>query len=131
MSFPHAHTHTFCILLDASTAYSFLARHLVNAIRSEGQQAFSPSVLKQGEAAMVAMAAQVWAASPQRAAMAIDRLMALRLAGGGAIVEWAFGALAQKRFNDELGAGAHHPSWNNFTLSPSRMLTRTPVTPML
>lgn len=46
---------------------------------------------------MVGAAAQVWAASPLRGAMAIDRLMAQRLASGAAIVAWAFSALQTKR----------------------------------
>ena len=39
------------------------------------------SLHAQGEAAMVGAAARAWVTSPQRAAMAIDRLMALRLVG--------------------------------------------------
>lgn len=42
---------------------------------------------------MIGRAAKVWASSPQRAAMAIDRLMALRLVTGASIVAWAFSEL--------------------------------------
>ena len=42
-----------------------------------------------GEAAALAAVGDVWAAAPARAAAAIDRLMALRLVSGEAIIEWA------------------------------------------
>lgn len=44
-----------------------------------------PSV--QGETALVATASRVWRRAPQRAAMAVDRLMTLRLVSADAIVE--------------------------------------------
>ncbi len=74
---------------------------------------------------MIGAAARVWAASPQRAAMAIDRLMALRLVSGAAIVAWAFGELAVKRFDDELGAGL---AWEALYAAVNKTLARTQVT---
>jgi hypothetical protein len=44
--------------------------------------------LAQGEEALVDVATSVWASSPQRAAMAVDRLMALRLVSAAAIARW-------------------------------------------
>lgn len=43
--------------------------------------------LTQGEAALVDVANRVWRRSPQRATMAVDRLMTLRLVSAEAIVE--------------------------------------------
>lgn len=43
------------------------------------------------------VAARVWEDSPLRGVMAIDRLMALRLASGASISAWSFAALQEKR----------------------------------
>ncbi len=48
------------------------------------------TVMRQGEEAAVGVASEMWAAAPQRAAQAIERLMAFRLVSGAAIVRWAF-----------------------------------------
>ncbi len=78
----------------------------------------------QGEQAMVGTAAAVWSSSPQRAAMAIDRLMALRLVTGASIVAWAFGELRVKRFEDEFGAGL---AWEALYAAVNKTLARTQV----
>lgn len=78
----------------------------------------------QGEQAMVGTAAAVWSTSPQRAAMAIDRLMALRLVTGASIVAWAFGELRVKRFEDEFGAGL---AWEALYAAVNKTLARTQV----
>lgn len=44
-------------------------------------------VCPQGEAALVDVANRVWRRSPQRAAMAVDRLMTLRLVSAEAIIK--------------------------------------------
>jgi nuclear cap-binding protein subunit 1 len=58
-----------------------------------------------GEAAMVEVAAAVWAANPQRAAMAVDRLMGLRLVSARAVVAWAFRSDGVRSIADESRCG--------------------------
>jgi hypothetical protein len=60
----------------------------------------------QGEAALVGMAASVWHAWPQRAAMAVDKLMTLRLVSARAIVGWVFASEGVTALGDESLSGA-------------------------
>ena len=60
----------------------------------------------QGEAALVDVANSVWRRSPQRAAMAVDRLMSLRLVSAEAIVGWVFGSAGVTTLGDESLSGA-------------------------
>lgn len=60
----------------------------------------------QGEAALVGVANSVWRASPQRAAMAVDRLMTLRLVSAEAIVGWVFDSEGVRVLGDESLSGA-------------------------
>lgn len=60
----------------------------------------------QGEAALVGVANAVWRKSPQRAAMAVDRLMTLRLVSAEAIVGWVFGSAGVTALGDESLSGA-------------------------
>lgn len=62
--------------------------------------------LLQGEAVLVGVANSVWRASPQRAAMAVDRLMTLRLVSVEAIVGWVFGSQGVRSLGDESLSGA-------------------------
>eukprot|EP00887_Chlorella_sp_A99_P001913 scaffold18.g1913.t1 len=55
----------------------------------------------EGETALVDVACAIWRASPQRASMAVDRLMTLRLAGAEAIVGWVFGSEGVTSSRDE------------------------------
>lgn len=71
---------------------------------------------------MIGGAAHAWATSPQRAAMAIDRLMALRLVTGAAIVDWAFRELRVKRFDEELGASL---AWEALYAAVNKTIART------
>lgn len=66
----------------------------------------SPSGSLQGEAALVGVASSVWAKAPQRAAMAVDRLMTLRLVSAEAIVGWVFGSAGVTALGDESLSGA-------------------------
>lgn len=59
----------------------------------------------QGQIALIATAADVWRDAPQRAAQAIDRLMAHRLVDGSAIVRWAFSSSGLLSLNDQVANG--------------------------
>jgi hypothetical protein len=78
--------------------------------------------MRQGEEALVGVAADVWAAAPQRAAQAIDRLMALRLVSGGAIVRWAFACAGTAQLGDEAATGL---AWEAFHNAINKMIART------
>ena len=78
----------------------------------------------QGEVAMVAVAAEVWKAAPQKAAQAIDRLMALRLVSGTAIVNWVFGSHGVSQLDDELATGL---AWEVFYNAVNKTLARAQV----
>jgi hypothetical protein len=80
----------------------------------------------QGEVALVGVAAQVWSRAPQRAAQAIDRLMALRLVSGVAIITWVFGSPGVRSLDDELASGT---AWEVFYNAVNKMLARTQVCP--
>lgn len=62
------------------------------------------------------MAARVWEDSPLRGAMAIDRLMALRLASGASIAAWSFAALQEKRQVPLTSSWNNTPSQFNMLL---------------
>ncbi|GAB4821122.1 hypothetical protein N2152v2_008168 [Parachlorella kessleri] len=62
----------------------------------------------EGEVALVDVACAVWRRSPQRAAMAVDRLMTLRLASAEAIVQWVFGSEGVLSLADESSSAT---SW--------------------
>ena len=69
-----------CLLVAGAKSYSHMS---VALERYYGPlQALTARAGEEGEAALVDVAAAVWAASPQRAAMAVDRLMTLRLVSG-------------------------------------------------
>ena len=78
----------------------------------------------QGEVAMVAVAAEVWKTAPQKAAQAIDRLMALRLVSGTAIVNWVFDSRGVRQLDDELATGL---AWEVFYNAVDKMLARAQV----
>jgi nuclear cap-binding protein subunit 1 len=59
----------------------------------------------EGEVALVETAVAVWARNPQRAAMAVDRLMGLRLASAEAIVAWVFHSEGVRCISDESRCG--------------------------
>ncbi len=78
----------------------------------------------QGEVALVDVTARVWANAPQRAAQVIDRLMALRLVSGAAIVSWVFACPGVRTLTDELSTGL---AWEVFYNAVNKMLARTQV----
>jgi len=78
----------------------------------------------QGEVALVDTATRVWANAPQRATQAVDRLMALRLVSGAAIVAWVFGSPGVRALSDELSTGL---AWEAFYNAVNKMLARTQV----
>lgn len=47
----------------------------------------------------------MWLNSPQRAAIAIDRLMGMRLVQGSTVVSWVFKSAGMKSVDDELEKG--------------------------
>ena len=73
---------------------------------------------------MVDVAAEVWKAAPQKAAQAIDRLMALRLVSGTAIVNWVFDSHGVRQLDDELATGL---AWEVFYNAINKMLARAQV----
>ena len=73
---------------------------------------------------MVDVAVGVWAASPQRAAMAIDRLMSLRLVSGAAIARWVFGSEGVRSLDDEVAGGL---AWDLLYAAVDKTLARTQV----
>ena len=73
---------------------------------------------------MVAVAAEVWKSAPQKAAQAIDRLMALRLVNGPAIVNWVFDSRGVRQLDDELATGL---AWEVFYNAVDKMLARAQV----
>lgn len=73
---------------------------------------------------MVAVAAEVWKRAPQKAAQAIDRLMALRLVSGTAIVNWVFDSRGVRQLDDELASGL---AWEVFYNAMDKMLARAQV----
>lgn len=66
----------------------------------------------------------VWADSPQRAAMAIDRLMALRLVSGASIVRWVFASGGVRTLDDEVAGGL---AWDVLYAAVDKALARTQV----
>ncbi|KAL4428043.1 hypothetical protein ABPG75_002132 [Micractinium tetrahymenae] len=93
-----------CLLVAGAKSYTHmviaLERYygpLKNAVDAAGPE---------GEAALVGAANAVWRKSPQRAAMAVDRLMTLRLVSAEAIVGWVFGSAGVTALGDESLSGA-------------------------
>lgn len=92
-----------CLLVAGAKSYTHMAIAL--------ERYFGPlDVLVQdtgleGEIALVAAAAKVWSRNPQRAVMAVDRLMAQRLASGEAIVTWVFQSEGVRSISDESRCG--------------------------
>ena len=80
--------------------------------------------LLQGQIALIATAAEVWGAAPQRAAQAIDRLMAHRLVDGSAVVRWAFGCLGLLSLDDQIANGL---AWEALYNAVNKTLARTQV----
>lgn len=73
---------------------------------------------------MVEVAVAVWAASPQRAVMAIDRFMSLRLVSGPAIARWVFGSAGVRSLDDEVAGGL---AWDLLYAAVDKTLARTQV----
>jgi nuclear cap-binding protein subunit 1 len=92
-----------CLLVAGAKSYT----HMVIALeRYHGPlAALARGAGAEGEAALVETAARVWARSPQRAAMAVDRLMTLRLASAAAIVGWVFRSPGARALGDSLRSG--------------------------
>jgi hypothetical protein len=55
--------------------------------------------------------AKVWMNSPQRAAIAIDRLMGMRLVHGSTVVRWVFNSPGMTTVDDELAKGLAMEVW--------------------
>ena len=70
------------------------------------------------------VAVSVWADSPQRAAMAIDRLMALRLVSGASIMRWVFASEGVRTLDDEVAGGV---AWDVLYAAVDKALARTQV----
>ena len=81
----------------------------------------------QGGGEAVGVAAREWAAAPQRAAQAIDRLMALRVVSGADIARWAFGSPGLRCLDDEVATGL---AWEVLFNAVNKTLARTQVPPV-
>ncbi len=69
-------------------------------------------------------ASRVWAAAPQRGAMAVDRLMTARLVSPGAAARWALGSAGVLGLRDELAAGL---AWEVLHCATDKALARVQV----
>jgi len=94
-----------CLLTAGAKSYT----HMIIAL----ERYYGPLALLvketgiEGETAMVEAAAQgVWRLAPQRAAMAVDRMMTQRLVSADAIVNWVFTCPGLRSLNDEASSGA-------------------------
>ena len=88
----------------------------------------------QGQKAMVRTTAEVWKDAPQRAAQAIDRLMAHRVVDGLAILRWAFDFQGLVSLQNELATGlVWEVIYNavNKTLARTQVCTCLPASPYL
>ena len=84
------------------TAGSKSFTHMITALERY-VEAVGPLLDQTGDAgahAALSAAATVWAAAPARAAQAIDRLMALRLVSGDAVVAWALASPGASSLED-------------------------------
>ncbi len=59
----------------------------------------------EGQIAIVDATAQTWVLNPQRAVMAVDRLMTLRLISAEAIISWVFGVDGVRKIQDQSRSG--------------------------
>uniref|UniRef100_A0A061QL87 Nuclear cap-binding protein subunit 1 n=1 Tax=Tetraselmis sp. GSL018 TaxID=582737 RepID=A0A061QL87_9CHLO len=75
----------------------------------------------EAEAVMVSTAAKVWMNSPQRAAIAIDRLMGMRLVQAPAVVRWVFASRGMTSLADELAKGL---AWEVLVNCTNKMVAR-------
>lgn len=64
---------------------------------------------------------QVWINSPQRAAIAIDRLMGMRFVQGSTIIRWVFASRGMKSVDDELAKGL---AWEALVNCTNKMIAR-------
>jgi len=76
---------------------------------------------EEGQDIAVKVAAKVWLNSPQRAAIAIDRLMGMRLVQGSTVVSWVFKSAGMKSVDDELEKGLAMEALTNCT---NKMIAR-------
>lgn len=76
----------------------------------------------QGQTACIGTAADVWKNAPQRAAQAIDRLMAHRLVTGAAIVRWAFASQGLLNLDDQV---ANSLAWEVIYNAVNKTIART------
>ena len=74
--------------------------------------------------ALVGVANAVWRRSPQRAAMAVDRLMTLRLVSAEAVVAWVFASEGVRSLGDESLSGA---AWEELYDAVNKTIARVQV----
>ncbi|EIE25257.1 ARM repeat-containing protein [Coccomyxa subellipsoidea C-169] len=118
-------THMITALERYCTTLQALLHETGHEARSPASTSFvcnNSGGILQGEVALVDVTAKVWANAPQRAAQVIDRLMALRLVSGAAIVAWVFGCPGVRTLADELSTGL---AWEVFYNAVNKMLART------
>lgn len=88
-----------------------------------------PPIPMQGEIALVDTACAVWRSSPQRASMAVDRIMTLRLASAEAIIHWVFASAGVKSNADEsLSGTAWEVLYNAINKTIARVQVRAGLT---
>lgn len=92
-----------CLLVAGAKSYTHMSVALERYYGPLERLAKATGV--EGEVALVETAVAVWARNPQRAAMAVDRLMGLRLVSAEAIVTWAFQSGGVRCISDESRCG--------------------------
>jgi nuclear cap-binding protein subunit 1 len=92
-----------CLLVAGAKSYT----HVIIALeRYYGPLALlSTETGLEGQIAIVDATAQTWILNPQRAVMAVDRLMTLRLISAEAIISWVFKSDGVRKIQDQSRSG--------------------------
>jgi nuclear cap-binding protein subunit 1 len=92
-----------CLLVAGGKSYT----HMIIALeRYYGPLAvLSKDTGLEGQIAIVSATTQTWMLNPQRAVMAVDRLMTLRLISAEAIISWVFGNDGVRNIQDQSRSG--------------------------
>lgn len=92
-----------CLLVAGAKSYT----HMIIAL----ERYYGPLALlckecgPNGQIALVETAADVWSKNPQRAVMAVDRMMSLRLISAEAIIQWVFGPSGVRCIEEQSRSG--------------------------
>lgn len=108
-----------CVLVAGSKSYT----HMIIALeRYYGPLAvLSKACGTEGQVALVDTVITTWGANPQRALMAVDRMMILRLVSAEAIISWVFGEHGLRCIGNELRSNV---SWEMLLHAVDKTLVR-------